>query len=166
MASRWCHQRVQGSLGSPVASGEWTYGVAVIVSQDSGFGSAVELGDNIAKGQGRQIVFESAFPMGACTPKWRRRCIPGTKWIHIDQGSYYSCVVEPAPWVAEGKLCILKKDVVGSAPKRMLCALAPRGLLAAVLDRDPRGPLLGASPPSPPAPTGRPGGCECGGARH
>ena len=50
-----------------------------------------------------------------------------TKWIHIDQGSYYSCVVEPAPWVAEGKLCILKQDVVGSAPKRMLCALAPGG---------------------------------------
>ena len=68
MASRWCHQRVEGSLGAPVASGEWTYGVAVIVSQDSGFGSAVELGDNITKGQGRQIVFESAFPMGACTP--------------------------------------------------------------------------------------------------
>ena len=51
----------RGSLGSPVASGEWPYGVAVIVSQDSGFGSAVELGENIAKGQGRQIVFESSW---------------------------------------------------------------------------------------------------------
>ena len=64
--------------------------MAVIVSQDKGFGSAVELGGNIATGQGRQSVFGSAFPMGAFTLKWRGRCIPGMKWIHIDQGSYYS----------------------------------------------------------------------------
>ena len=55
-----------------------------MVSQDSGFGSAVEVGENIAKGQGRQLVFESAFPMGACTPRWRGRCIRGMKWIHIN----------------------------------------------------------------------------------
>ena len=55
-----------------------------MVSQDKGFGSAVEVGKNIAKGQGRQLVFESAFPMGAFTLKWRGRCIPGMKWIHID----------------------------------------------------------------------------------
>ena len=90
----------------------------VILDMDSS-----ELEDNIAKGQGRQIVFESAFPTGACTPKWRRRCIPGTKWIHIDQGSYYSCVVEPTPWVAEGKLCILKQDVVWGAPQSGCCVL-------------------------------------------
>ena len=87
--SPWYHQRLQRSLGSPVASGEWTYGVAVIVSLESGFGSAVEVGENIAKGQGRQLVFESAFPMGVCTPKWKRRCIPGTKWIH---GQVAGCV--------------------------------------------------------------------------
>ena len=60
--SRSCLKQRLSALDTPVASGEWTYGVAVIVSQDSGFGSAVELGDNIAKGQDRQLVFESAFP--------------------------------------------------------------------------------------------------------
>ena len=67
------------------------YDVAIIVSQDSDFGPAVLLAKQIAHSQGRQIAFESAFPVSPSTPKKRRRGIPGTKWIHIDQAAYDAC---------------------------------------------------------------------------
>ena len=73
------------------ATHERRYEVAIIVSQDSDFGPAIELSKNIAKSQGRQLIFESAFPVGSSTPKRMRRGIPGTKWVHIDQVGYDSC---------------------------------------------------------------------------
>ena len=67
------------------------YEVAIILSQDSDFGPAVHLAKNIASGQGLQLVFESAFPVGPSTPRWRRRGVPGTQWVHIDQAAYDAC---------------------------------------------------------------------------
>ncbi len=67
------------------------YDVAIIVSQDSDFGPAVLLCKQIAQGQGRQLVFESAFPVAPTTPKKKRRGVPGTQWVHIDQVGYDAC---------------------------------------------------------------------------
>ena len=73
------------------ATYEQRYEVAIIVSQDADFGPAVLLAKNIARTQGRQLVFESAFPVGPGTPRGRRRGVPGTRWTHIDQETYDAC---------------------------------------------------------------------------
>ena len=72
------------------ATYEQRYDVAIIVSQDSDFGPAVHLAKEIARGQGRKLIFESAFPVGLGDPR-RRRGIPGTTWVEIDQATYDSC---------------------------------------------------------------------------
>ncbi len=71
------------------ATHEQRYDVAIIVSQDADFGPAVSLSKQIAAAQGRQLTFESAFPVGPGS-KYRRG-IPGTTWIHIDQATYDAC---------------------------------------------------------------------------
>lgn len=65
------------------------YDTAIIVSQDWDFGAAVRLCRRVAQGQGRTLIFESAFPyrLGAVSP----RGIPSTTWIHIDKGLYDAC---------------------------------------------------------------------------
>ena len=68
---------------------EQEYDVAMIVSQDWDFGPAVLLAKQIARDQGRQLVFESCFPVGPGTPNTRG--IPGTNWIQIDQATYDAC---------------------------------------------------------------------------
>ena len=73
------------------ATHDQRYEVAIILSQDSDFGPEVHLAKNIASGQGLQLVFESAFPVGPSTPRWRRRGVPGTQWVHIDQAAYDAC---------------------------------------------------------------------------
>ena len=73
------------------ATHEQRYEVAIIVSKDSDFGPAVKLAKTIARAQGRQLVFESAFPVGENTPKNRRRGVPGTQWVYIDQAAYDAC---------------------------------------------------------------------------
>ena len=73
------------------ATYEQRYETAIIVSQDADFGPAVFLAKNIARVQGRQLFFESAFPVGPGTPRGRRRGVPGTRWVHIDQTSYDAC---------------------------------------------------------------------------
>ena len=70
---------------------EQRYEVATIVSQDSDLGPAMLLAKDIAKAQERQLVFESAFPIAPDTPRRRRRGIPGTKWVYIDQADYDNC---------------------------------------------------------------------------
>ena len=65
------------------------YDVAIIVSQDSDFGPAVRLAKDIAKEQGRALVFESAFPVGPGTRY--RRAVPGTDRLVIDKDTYDSC---------------------------------------------------------------------------
>lgn len=52
------------------------FDVAIIVSQDSDFGPAVSLAKNIAREQGRQLTFESAFPIGSGSRS--ARGVPGT----------------------------------------------------------------------------------------
>ncbi len=68
---------------------ERRYEVAIILSQDWDFGSAVRMAKEIAKDQGRALVFESAFPYvpGLISP----RGLPGTRWVHIDKATYDSC---------------------------------------------------------------------------
>jgi len=68
---------------------EQRYEVAMIVSQDWDFGPAVRLAKEIARGQGRQLVFESCFPVGSGTTN--KRGIPGTGWVQIDQSTYDAC---------------------------------------------------------------------------
>ena len=68
---------------------EQKYDVAMIVSQDWDFGPAVSLAKEIARDQGRQLVFESCFPVGPGTPNTRG--VPGTIWIEIDQATYDAC---------------------------------------------------------------------------
>lgn len=68
---------------------EQKYEVAMIISQDWDFGPAVRLAKEIAKGQGRQLVFESCFPVGSGTKD--KRGIPGTVWVQIDQATYDTC---------------------------------------------------------------------------
>ncbi len=71
------------------ATYERQYEVAVIVSQDWDFGPAVRLAKEIAKAQGRRLVFESCFPLGPGSHS--RRGVPGTTWVPIDQATYDSC---------------------------------------------------------------------------
>ena len=66
------------------------YEVAIIVSQDSDFGPAVRLAKEIARTQGRRLVFESSFPVGPGSRS--RRGVPGTDWIPIDQATYDACL--------------------------------------------------------------------------
>ncbi len=68
---------------------ERRYEVAIILSQDWDFGSAVRMAKEIAKDQGRALVFESPFPYepGLISP----RGVPGTRWVHIDKATYDSC---------------------------------------------------------------------------
>ncbi len=66
-----------------------TYDAAIIVSQDSDFGPAVLLAKRIARSQGRQLTFESAFPYQR--GRVSRRGVPGTTWVHLDQVTYDSC---------------------------------------------------------------------------
>ncbi len=68
---------------------EQQYEVAIIVSQDWDFGPAVRLAKEIAKNQGRQLVFESCFPYGPGSKS--SRGVPGTDWIHINQATYDTC---------------------------------------------------------------------------
>ena len=68
---------------------EQQYEVAMIVSQDRNFGPAVGLAKEMARGQGRQLIFESCFPVGPGTTSTRG--IPGTKWVEIDQATYDAC---------------------------------------------------------------------------
>ena len=70
------------------ATYEQRYEVAIIVSQDSGFGPAVSLAKEIAHSQSRLLIFESDFPIG---PRISRRGVPGTTWVHIDQPTYDAC---------------------------------------------------------------------------
>lgn len=68
---------------------EQKYDVAMIISQDWDFGPAVLLAKEIAKDQGRELIFESCFPVGPGTISTRG--IPGTNWIEIDQVTYDAC---------------------------------------------------------------------------
>lgn len=68
---------------------EQKYEVAMIISQDWDFGPAVRLAKEIAKDQGRQLVFESYFPVGPGTKS--KRGVPGTVWGQIDQATYDAC---------------------------------------------------------------------------
>lgn len=68
---------------------EKQYEVAVIVSQDWDFGPAVRLAKEIAKDQGRNLIFESCFPLGLGSKS--NRGIPGTTWVPIDQATYDAC---------------------------------------------------------------------------
>ena len=68
---------------------EQEYEVAMIISQDWDFGPAVRLAKEIAKDQGRQLTFESCFPVGPGTTY--KRGVPGTIWIQIDQATYDTC---------------------------------------------------------------------------
>ena len=65
------------------------YEVAIIVSQDWDFGPAVKLAKEIARGQGRMLAFESAFPHGPGSHSGRG--VPGTQWVHIDKVTYDAC---------------------------------------------------------------------------
>ena len=65
------------------------YDVAIIVSQDSDYGPAVKLAKLIAKSQGRQLVFESAFPIGP--GKRYNRAVPGTDKLEIYKSDYDTC---------------------------------------------------------------------------
>ena len=73
------------------ATYEKRYEVAIIVSKDSDFGPAVAVAKGIAESQGRKLVFQSAFPVALNTPKKKKRGVPGTHWIHIDQADYDTC---------------------------------------------------------------------------
>lgn len=68
---------------------EKQYEVAIIVSQDWDFGPAIRLAKEIAKNQGRQLVFESCFPIGPGSKSTRG--IPGTIWVPINQATYDAC---------------------------------------------------------------------------
>ena len=73
------------------ATYEQRYETAIIVIQDADFGPAVFLARNIVRVQGRQLLFESAFPVGPGTLRGRRRGVPGTRWVHIGQTGYDAC---------------------------------------------------------------------------
>lgn len=72
------------------ATYERSYDAVVIVSQDGDFGPAVRLAKSIARGQGRTLVFESAFPYGPGSKS--DRGVPGTKWTNIDHATYVRCL--------------------------------------------------------------------------
>lgn len=65
------------------------YEVAILVSQDWDFGPAIRLAKRIAYSQGRQLVFESAFPYQPGIGS--NRGVPGTTWIRIDKATYDAC---------------------------------------------------------------------------
>jgi uncharacterized LabA/DUF88 family protein len=71
---------------------EAAYDVAIIVSQDWDFGSAVRLTRSIARDRDRAVNVESAFPYeaGSINP----RGVPGTTWVHIDKTTYDNCLDE------------------------------------------------------------------------
>lgn len=71
------------------ATHERRYDAAIIVSQDWDFGPAVRVAKLVARSQGRDLVFESAFPLGPGSSS--RRGVPGTTWVPIDQATYDSC---------------------------------------------------------------------------
>ena len=71
------------------ATHEQRYEVAIVVSQDWDFGPAVRLARQIARSQGRNLAFESAFPVGRGSTS--SRGIPGTTWVQIDQAAYDAC---------------------------------------------------------------------------
>ena len=71
------------------ATYEQRFEAAIIVSQDWDFGPAVRLSRQIAAGQNRAPVYESAFPVGPGSSS--RRGIPGTTWVPIDKATYDSC---------------------------------------------------------------------------
>ncbi len=68
---------------------EGAYDVAIIVSQDWDFGSAVRLARSIAHDRNRTLTLESAFPyeVGKINP----RGVPGCTWVHIDKATYDTC---------------------------------------------------------------------------
>ena len=68
---------------------EQTYETAIIVSSDSDLGPAIELAKEVANGQNRRLLFESAFPHEPS--RYERRGIKGTKWVRIDKPQYDSC---------------------------------------------------------------------------
>lgn len=71
------------------ATHEQRYDAAIIVSQDWDFAPAVRLAKTVARSQGRDLAFESAFPVG---PGSRfRRGVPGTDWAPIDRALYDEC---------------------------------------------------------------------------
>ncbi len=78
------------ALDLVMATYEQQYDVAIIVSQDSDFGPAVRAAKQIARGQDRLLVFESAFPV--VPGSFSRRGVPGTDWVHIDKATYDSCL--------------------------------------------------------------------------
>jgi uncharacterized LabA/DUF88 family protein len=69
---------------------EAAYDVAIIVSQDWDFGSAVRLARAIAHDHDRPLTLESAFPYEAY--RMNPRGVPGTTWIHIDKQTYDTCL--------------------------------------------------------------------------
>lgn len=69
---------------------EKRYGVAIIVSQDRDFEPAIQFAGEIAKDQGRQLVFESHFPVGPGSKS--DRGIPRTDWMPIDKATYDACL--------------------------------------------------------------------------
>ena len=71
------------------ATYEQRYETAIIVSQDWDFRPAVRLAKTIAKQQRRQLVFESAFPVGPGSTS--RRGVPGTIWRPSSQATYDAC---------------------------------------------------------------------------
>ncbi|MXW24726.1 MAG: NYN domain-containing protein [Dehalococcoidia bacterium] len=71
------------------ATHEQRYDAAIIVSQDWDFGPAVHLAKMVARAQGRELVFESAFPFGPRSST--RRGVPGTTWVRIDKATYDAC---------------------------------------------------------------------------
>jgi len=68
---------------------EQKYEVAIIVSQDRDFAHSVRLAKEIERGQSRQLVFESCFPVGSGTTD--KRGVSGTDWVQIDQSTYDAC---------------------------------------------------------------------------
>ena len=78
------------ALDLVVAAYERRFDVAIIVSQDSDFGPAVQQAKRIAESQGRFLIFESAFPVGPGSSS--RRGIDGTKWVPIDKAIYDACL--------------------------------------------------------------------------
>ena len=79
------------------ATYEQRYEVAIIVSQDTDFGPAVRLAKIIARNQGRQLAYESAFPGGPGSRSQRGVGVPGTLWVPIDQATYDACL-DPADY--------------------------------------------------------------------
>ncbi|MDE0115521.1 MAG: transposase [bacterium] len=71
------------------ATHEQRYEVAIIVSQDWDFGPAVRLAKAITQSQGRNLAFESAFPVGPGSSS--NRGVPGTRWVPIDKATYDAC---------------------------------------------------------------------------